>query len=88
MLIMWLFWEVRKDPKIKKVQSKNFKSQIKSYFSGSSKGLLHYHSEYHIFYGPGWSQCCQQNLLGNVLHLLSTELLECQSAILNFRKKC
>jgi hypothetical protein len=31
------------------VQSKNFKSQIKLYFSGSNKGWLHHHSEYHSY---------------------------------------
>ena len=43
MLKMWLFWgkKVRKYLKIKK--AKNFKSQIKLYFSGSNKGWLHYY---------------------------------------------
>ena len=51
MLKMWLFGgkKVRKDPKIKKVKSKNFKSQIKLYFSGSNKGWLHYHSKYNSY---------------------------------------
>ena len=51
MLKMWLFWEkkVRNDPKIKKVQSKNFKSQIKLYLVDQRKGWLHYHIEYYSY---------------------------------------